>query len=146
MNDCIKESRPGVAAPERPAESGTACGATTNSTSECTTQTDSRQTGLVHKFLATGKANAVPGRDLVKLLQLNDLRDLTQLIERERRDGFPICASTGNEKGYYLATDADELEEYIASLNRRLRNVGRTMTHLEDTLVRMTGQEKIEGC
>lgn len=146
MNERKKDDRPGAATPERPAESGTACGATTNSTNECTTRAGDSQTGLVHKFLATGKANAVPGRDLVKLLQLNDLRDLTQLIERERRDGFPICASTGNEKGYYLAADADELEEYIDSLNRRLRNVGRTMTHLEDTLVRMTGQEKIEGC
>lgn len=141
-----KKDRPGAATPERSAESGTAYGATTNSTNEFTTQADSRQTGLVHKFLATGKENAIPGRDLVKLLQLNDLRDLTQLVERERRDGFPICASNGNEKGYYLAADADELEEYIASLNRRLRNVGRTMTHLEDTLVRMTGQERTEGC
>ena len=146
MNDYEKESRPGVAAPERPVETGTVDEAATISINQHTTEEVSRQTGLVHKFLATGKANAVPGRDLVKLLQLNDLRDLTQLIERERRDGFPICASTGSEKGYYLASDADELEESIASLNRRLRNVGRTMTHLEDTLVRMTGQEKIEGC
>lgn len=36
----------------------------------------------------------------------SDLRDLTQLIERERKDGFPICAATDmNSHGYYLAVN-----------------------------------------
>lgn len=36
----------------------------------------------------------------------SDFRDLTQLIERERKDGFPICAATNmNSHGYYLAVN-----------------------------------------
>lgn len=101
---------------------------------------------MIHEILPAGKEHAIPGRVLIDLLDLKDLRELTQLVERERRDGFPICASTGNEKGYYLASDAEELDEYIKSLGRRIRNVGRTMVHLEDTLRRMTGQEKMGGC
>ena len=100
---------------------------------------------MIHEILPQGRENAIPGRDLIAILKLKDLRDLTQLVERERLDGFPICASTSNEKGYYLASNADELGDYIESLKRRIHNVGRTMTHLEDTLDRMTGQEKIGG-
>lgn len=101
----------------------------------------------VSGLLQVGKGNAIQGHKLVKLLGLKDLRDLTQLIEVERRAGAPICASTDqNSPGYYLPADAAELEEYIKSLGRRLRNVSRTMTHLEDALLQMTGQEKMGGC
>lgn len=100
---------------------------------------------MIREILLEGKENAIPGRDLMALLGLKDLRDLTQLVERERKDGVPICASTSGEKGYYLASDVDELNEYIKSLGRRIHSVSRTMIHLEDTLNRMTGQEKMGG-
>ena len=99
----------------------------------------------ISDFLPEGKENAIPGHDLVALLKLDDLRSLTQLVEQERRDGFPIRASTGNDKGYYLASGPEELEAYISSLDRRLSNVRRTRRHLEDTLYKMTGQERIGG-
>ena len=95
----------------------------------------------------TGKANSIPGNRLVDILELNDLRELTQLIESERRAGSPICASTDQHRpGYYLAADAAELEGYMNSLDRRINNIGRTWKHLEATLLRMTGQEKMGGC
>lgn len=101
----------------------------------------------VSKLLMTGKANAITGGKLVEILELKDIRELTQLIERERRAGLPICASTDQTwPGYYLAADTAELEAYINSLNRRLHNVGQTRQHLESTLLRMTGQEKMGGC
>lgn len=101
---------------------------------------------MVYECLSKGKKNAIPGKDLVVILKLNDLRELTQIIERERKDGLPICASTDtNSRGYYLADGPDELWEYIKSLGRRLQNIGITRKHLEDTLDRMTGQGKAEG-
>lgn len=101
----------------------------------------------ISDLLPHGKENAIPGRDLVKLMELKDHRELTRRVEQERKDGFPICASTDpNRQGYYLAQDADELERYIKSLGRRLRHVGQTRDHLEDTLLRMTGQGKMGGC
>lgn len=99
---------------------------------------------MIHEILPSGKANAVPGHSLMATLHLRELRELTQIVERERKDGFPICASTGDVKGYYLAATPGELEDYIKSLGRRILNMGRTMTHLEDTLLRMTGQEKLK--
>lgn len=102
---------------------------------------------IVSDFLLRGKANAITGGKLVEMLELKDIRELTQLIEVERRSGSPICATTdSNRPGYYLAADAAELKGYMNSLDRRISNIGQTWKHLEATLLRMTGQEKMGGC
>lgn len=104
------------------------------------------QGGLVSACLGIGAENAVPGHDLVQLLGLRDLRTLTQLIERERRGGSPICASvSGTSRGYFLAADPSELARYVKSLDRRLRAVGETRHRLGDALDRMTGQQQVGG-
>ena len=140
-----RKTRPVGDATERSEETA----ATTNdqnfSQSNDTTERGQRQGGTLFKILPSGKENAVPGWKLVEILGLKDLRDLTQLVERERRDGSPICASTGAEKGYYLADGPEELEDYLRSLNRRVKNINRTVVHLEDTLSNMTGQQRIGG-
>ena len=140
-----RKTRSSAATPERAEETA----ATTNdqkfSQSNDTTERGQRQGGTLFKILPSGKENAVPGWKLVEILGLKDLRDLTQLVERERRDGSPICASTGAEKGYYLADGPEALEDYLRSLNRRVKNINRTVVHLEDTLSNMTGQQRIGG-
>ena len=140
-----RKTRSSAATPERAEETA----ATTNdqkfSQSNDTTERGQRQGGTLFKILPSGKENAVPGWKLVEILGLKDLRDLTQLVERERRDGSPICASTGAEKGYYLADGPEELEDHLQSLNRRVKNINRTVVHLEDTLSNMTGQQRIGG-
>lgn len=101
---------------------------------------------MVHEFLCAGSGNAVPGRELVNLLQLRNLRELTQAIEKERRGGFPICASTDSANpGYYLPETTEELSRYIGSLDRRLQNVAETRRSCKDALLRMTGQEQLGG-
>ena len=87
-------------------------------------------TDLLHR----GKANAVPGRDLVRLLGLQDLRELTQMIEKERRAGEPICASVSAPHGYYIADSPDELRRYLHSLQRRKGEIGRTLAALQNIL------------
>ena len=104
-----------------------------------------RENRSINQILPTGKEHAIPGHDLMVMLGLRDLRDLTQLVERERKNGFPICASTSGGKVYYVAATPDELEQYSQSLSRRIHNMGRTMTHLEATLTKMAGQEAIDG-
>lgn len=69
-------------------------------------------------ILETGKENAQTGRDICNLLNIT-LRDLTLAIERERRAGFPICASSGKNPGYFLAADKEEMQTYCDSLRRR---------------------------
>ena len=133
-----------VGAPGQAAETAAFRGAAI-SNHDTTTFYKFRKYGKLTKVLPSGKENAVPGWTLVEILGLKDLRDLTQLVERERRDGSPICASTGAEKGYYLADGPEELEDYLKSLNRRVKNINRTVVHLEDTLSNMTGQQRLGG-
>ena len=110
-----------------------------------TTGAEREQAGFLSTILPHGKSNAIPDRELVKLLELKDLRELTQLVEAERRAGIPICASTDSaHPGYYLADGPDELAGYLSSLDRRLNNIRQTRQHLEDTLSRLTGQERLE--
>jgi len=80
---------------------------------------------VVSEFLSKGKENARTGRELATLLNIT-MRELTQAIERERRDGQPICASTGNNPGYYLAASKEEMEDYCGSLKRRMGEIYKT--------------------
>lgn len=101
---------------------------------------------MVHELLGTGAETAITGKDLAVILGLKDTRELTRHIERERKDGFPICASTNSDTpGYYLAESPAEFERYIHFLNRRLKHVRATMESCQDTLLRMAGQTTAEG-
>ena len=100
---------------------------------------------MIYEILSRGAANAKPGQELADELGL-DQREFTKIVERERKLGFPICAATsGPDKGYYLAADAAELALYCRSLDRRLKNIQQTRRACGDTLDRMMGQETCEG-
>lgn len=98
----------------------------------------------ISDVLCAGADNALTGEFLAGLFDCNP-REISQRIERERRDGSPICASCDPARpGYFLASDPGELALYLASLDRRLRNISATRRHLQDTFDRMTGQTVID--
>ena len=80
---------------------------------------------MVAEYLNRGKDNAITGRELCEALEIS-LRDLTNAVEKERRQGHPICANVGTPRGYYLAADPTEMAEYCRSLDRRVREIRRT--------------------
>lgn len=73
---------------------------------------------MISEILGHGEENAITGKRICLYLQIST-RDLTQAIERERRAGIPICASTGSNPGYYLAANKAEMEAYCQSLKHR---------------------------
>jgi hypothetical protein len=73
---------------------------------------------MIHELLAEGRENARTGRELAKYLNCR-IRDITIQVERERRQGQPICAATGDNPGYYLAATPEELEHYCDRLKGR---------------------------
>lgn len=99
----------------------------------------------VSDFLLCGAENAITGEVLVHTIGLSDLRQLTAIIERERKEGVPICANCCDPRGYYLAGTEAELEAYIKSLDRRLKNIRLTRTACDETLRRMNGQAQLDG-
>ncbi len=89
---------------------------------------------MIHELLAAGSHNARTGKEIAKLIGC-DLRRVTIQIERERREGWPICANTlGVNAGYYLAESSFELDRYITRLGRRARELMKTKRALQKTL------------
>ncbi len=76
-------------------------------------------------YLAEGRDNARTGKEICTLLHIT-ARDLTAAIERERREGQPICASTGKNPGYYLAENREEMQRYCNSLHHRAGEIYKT--------------------
>lgn len=74
---------------------------------------------MVYEILDTGSKNAKPGRVIAEQLQCG-IRDVTEQIERERRQGQPICASSRKgQAGYFLAETPEELQHYCSRLYKR---------------------------
>ena len=139
-----KEKARSTAATVKRAEATTLGGVAASSDKNCTTSMDTRQ--VVSAALLTGAENAIEGAALAAALGFKDRRALSKQIERERRSGHPICAAVaGNNRGYYLTDDPDELQRYIKALDRRIREVQKTRNAWGETLRRMSGQEVIGG-
>lgn len=89
---------------------------------------------MIHELLNTGKRNATTGRVLADAIGGN-IRQVTQQIERERRQGQPICASSDPENpGYYLAEDERELNDYCDMLKGRAIELFKTRQALVNVL------------
>lgn len=95
--------------------------------------------GMVSEFLFIGKEYARTARDLAHQLH-TDTRNITQQVERERRQGIPICATSDPERpGYYLAADDDDLQQYCDKLRKRAGEIFKTRRAL------LTGAAKRNG-
>lgn len=80
---------------------------------------------MVFEILEEGAENARTGKEICKQLHMK-ARDLTAAIQRERQAGLPICASSGNKPGYFLAANKDEMQRYCKSLSHREREINKT--------------------
>lgn len=76
---------------------------------------------MIHELLMN-EANPLTGNDLSELTGLQK-REVEAMIQKERREGFPICATS---RGYYLATTPEELNRYCAKLKRQAIEVFKT--------------------
>jgi len=89
-------------------------------------------------FLETGRENAKRGKDLCRILRISH-RDLMAAIEKERREGQPICASTGRNPGYFLAANKEEMKAYCDSLLRRGGELFKTRKACIKTIDKLPG-------
>lgn len=100
---------------------------------------------MVHEFLSFGAQNAFSGQQLSAILG-TDLRSITKQIEKERQAGIAICATTtGENRGYFIAENIEELANYLRALNLRIKSVQKTQCALNATLSKMLGQYEIKG-
>ena len=89
---------------------------------------------MIYELLLEGKESARTGRDLAAWLGV-DIRQVVEQIERERRSGKPICATSDAKRpGYYLPANDKELQDYIASITRRASELDKTRQALINVL------------
>lgn len=99
---------------------------------------------MIHELLNTGRENPTTGKDLAAHLNCS-IRDITQQIERERREGRPICAATGDNPGYFLPADDKELEQYCAQIKARAIELFKTRQALLLVLKQLQDNKKPDG-
>ena len=80
---------------------------------------------MVNEVLRTGAENARTGREICDQLQIKP-RDFQIQVEKERRAGIPICASSTGKPGYFLAANKAELKTYSWSLTHREQAIRQT--------------------
>lgn len=98
---------------------------------------------MIHELLTEGRENARTGRELARHFNC-DIRHISAAVERERREGHPICAASGENPGYYLPADAAELENYCKRLKGRAVELFKTRQALIKVLQQIR-DEKQEG-
>lgn len=95
---------------------------------------------MICELLAEGKENARTARELAAVLNC-DIRTVAELVQKERREGKPICAMCQGRSGYYLAADQDELDNYCKGLFKRageLHKTRRALVKILETLPKAT--------
>lgn len=99
---------------------------------------------MINEVLGAGKDSAVTGRELAQLFGCS-IRDITNQVEKERRDGQPICATCGDPAGYYLAADAEELAAYCDRLKYRAVEIFKTRQALVNILRQIAAADQGGG-
>ena len=74
---------------------------------------------MVEEFLHTGKRNAIPSQQLVKLAKFKSTRELQKQIEFERKNGAVILSTAENGGGYFLPENTAEVAEFVRTVTAR---------------------------
>lgn len=95
----------------------------------------------ISDYLNRGADNTQTSRYLCNILNLT-VRELTAIVQKERKEGKPICARMGENPGYFLAENKQEMQAYCRSLEHRERELHKTRLACQktiDSLPDMTG-------
>ena len=76
---------------------------------------------MIHELLHD-EEHPKKGKELALILDLRE-RDIEAIIQKERREGFPICA---NSQGYYIASTPEQINKYCDKLKRQAIEVFKT--------------------
>lgn len=89
---------------------------------------------MIFELLDTGEQNARSARELAKVLN-TDRRSISILVERERRAGKPICATSDSKTpGYYIPATREDMERYCSRLHHRAGEIFKTRAACLETL------------
>jgi biotin operon repressor len=75
---------------------------------------------MIYEILQEGAENATTGKEICEKLDIS-IKEMQTGIRRERKEGRPICASTGSggKAGYFIPINQGEMRRYCNSLTHR---------------------------
>ena len=89
---------------------------------------------MVYDLLSIGEQNAQSATELARALHCSR-REISKMVEAERRNGLPICAtSNSSTPGYYIPADRETMQGYCQSLLHRIRAIAQTRSACEKTI------------
>lgn len=95
-----------------------------NSIYNCITDTDKKQDDFyIAGMLPRGSENAITTVELLRRTGYACKRQLTKVIQAERKAGAMIASRTDGQGGYFQPATKEELERYIRSMDHRARQI-----------------------
>lgn len=93
---------------------------------------------MIYEMLYEGEENARTAKELAYSLNMNT-RNVSVLIEAERRAGYPICATCdAKHPGYYIPETWQDMESYCNRLLHRMGEIAKTRDACLQTRGRFT--------
>lgn len=90
---------------------------------------------MIYEMLDAGPEKAISATDLARVLGLHK-RDVSKMVELERRAGRPICATCNTKKpGYFLPETREDMVFYIRRLKHREAEIAATREALTAQLM-----------
>lgn len=81
---------------------------------------------MIYEMLEEGETNARTAIELSKVLNCR-VRSISLLVEQERRQGYPICATcNSNTPGYFKPADKATMKRYCDGLLHRMGEIAKT--------------------
>lgn len=95
---------------------------------------------MISDFLIKGKQNAVSSRRLADLVGCKSIRELQEIIARERAAGAVILSTCESGGGYFLPESVCEVREFIRTLESRGKNTLAALKSAKDYLKSCGGE------
>lgn len=94
---------------------------------------------MIEKFLLEGKQNAIKSQKLADLVGCKSVRELQEVIAAERAAGAVILSACQHGGGYFLPQNAEEVREFVVTLESRGKNTLLALKSARDYLNRLEG-------
>lgn len=98
---------------------------------------------MINEILKTGTENAITADKICNILGMTK-KELAITINRERQAGYPICANTSKNPGYYLAANKTEMLIFCNSLKHRAGEIFKTRKACLDMIDNLPGELPIK--
>lgn len=94
---------------------------------------------MIEEFLSEGKQNAIKSQKLADLAGCKSVRELQEIIAVERAGGAVILSTCLDGGGYFLPQNAEEVREFVVTLESRGKNTLLALRSARDYLKRLEG-------